>query len=159
MLQSYLAIIIQNGRPEMFEGSYLSRYSTDNDFFSVYYRSKDKESKSDILHKYGIQLGGSNLRWMPTHYNVIWFLIPHYPLCSLKPKIAIDKNLKLKTNCTIAPIPLTFIKLQLSLNITVVCCEPSESFVCYKVYNSSEWLICFSSWLQILCDWAGNNFA
>ena len=34
--------------------------------FSVFfYSSKDKESKSDIFYKYGIQVGGSNLRWMP----------------------------------------------------------------------------------------------
>ena len=38
-------------------------------FFSVYYSSTDKESKSDILHKFGIQLGSSNLRWIPGIIN------------------------------------------------------------------------------------------
>ena len=36
MLQSNMAIIIQNGRPEMFQSSYLSRYSTVNENFSVF---------------------------------------------------------------------------------------------------------------------------
>ena len=74
MQQSNMAILLQNGRPEMFYGLYLSRYSTDNrNLFCVYYRSKDKESKFDILYKYEIQLGGSNLRLMPR--NIIFYKV------------------------------------------------------------------------------------
>ena len=59
MLQSNMAITIQNDRPEMFQSSYLSRYSTvSKNCFSVYYSSKDKESKSDILINFGIQDDG-----------------------------------------------------------------------------------------------------
>ena len=36
ILQSNMVAIIQNGRPEMFQGAYPSRYSTDNDNFSAY---------------------------------------------------------------------------------------------------------------------------
>ena len=59
MLQSNMAITIQNGRLEMFQSSYLSRYFTVNEnCFSVYYSPKNKESKSDILINFGIQDDG-----------------------------------------------------------------------------------------------------
>ena len=44
LISIYWNVVIQNGRPEMFWGSYLSRYSTDNEtFLSVYNISKVKE--------------------------------------------------------------------------------------------------------------------
>ena len=66
MLQSNMAIIIQNGRPEMFQSAYLSRYSTDFDnFFSVYNISKAKEFNPDIIFNFGIWYGFQNPRWLP----------------------------------------------------------------------------------------------
>ena len=59
MQQSNMAIVIQNGRPEMFQGLYLRRYSTDNENSSnVYNISKVKKFKPDILLNFGIQYGG-----------------------------------------------------------------------------------------------------
>ena len=59
MLQSNMAVIIQNGRPEMFKGAYLSRYFTDNDNFSAFCNiSKAKEFNPDIILNFGIQYGG-----------------------------------------------------------------------------------------------------
>ena len=69
MLQSNMAVTIQNGRPEMFYDAYLSRYLTDNEnFVTVFYISKSQDSESDILIKYEIQYGGYKLRWTPKIY-------------------------------------------------------------------------------------------
>ena len=69
MLQSNMAVTIQNGRPEMFQDAYLSRYPTDNEiFFTIFYISKGQDSESDILLKYKIQYGGYKLIWTPEIY-------------------------------------------------------------------------------------------
>ena len=66
MLLSNMAVTIQNGRPEMFLGPYLSRYFTDYDnFCSVYNISNAKEFNPDIIFNFGIQYGGWNPRWLP----------------------------------------------------------------------------------------------
>ena len=59
MLLSNMAVTIQNGRPEMFKGAYLSRYFTDNDnFCSVYNISNAMKFNLDIMFNFGIQYGG-----------------------------------------------------------------------------------------------------